>query len=200
MQNSAEASKNGLIVNNTINLASSGYFAIGVRHGSTNTKVYNNIGFGGSRSIVTDAVSSSGFASDYNLWGSNPFSNDDDSSWQTLTTWRGNGYDTHSKQSTTASVFINVAGADLHLNLTSPAIDSGTSTARPAIDIDGDPRPAGLGYDIGSDETTGVVLPTAPAAPSGLLASASSSSAITLTWTDNANNETGFKIECERKR
>ncbi len=34
-----------------------------------------------------------------------------------------------------------------------------------------------------------------PAAPGGLAASASSSSQIGLTWTDNANNETGFKVE-----
>ena len=34
-----------------------------------------------------------------------------------------------------------------------------------------------------------------PAAPSGLIATAVSSSQINLTWTDNANNETGFKIE-----
>ncbi|HQR38064.1 MAG TPA: M36 family metallopeptidase [Blastocatellia bacterium] len=36
---------------------------------------------------------------------------------------------------------------------------------------------------------------TAPAAPSGLTATATSSSQINLAWTDNANNETGFKIE-----
>ena len=36
---------------------------------------------------------------------------------------------------------------------------------------------------------------TAPAAPSGLTASAASSSQINLSWTDNSNNETGFKID-----
>ena len=34
-----------------------------------------------------------------------------------------------------------------------------------------------------------------PAAPSGLAASATSSSSITVRWTDNASNETGFAIE-----
>lgn len=38
-------------------------------------------------------------------------------------------------------------------------------------------------------------LPDAPSAPSGFAASAGSSSTINLTWTDNANNETGFVIE-----
>jgi len=34
-----------------------------------------------------------------------------------------------------------------------------------------------------------------PEAPSGLSASALSSSSIRLTWTDNSGNETGFKVE-----
>ena len=36
---------------------------------------------------------------------------------------------------------------------------------------------------------------TAPAAPSGLTATALTSVSLALTWTDNATNETGFKIE-----
>ena len=34
-----------------------------------------------------------------------------------------------------------------------------------------------------------------PAAPSGLTATAASSSQINLSWTNNSNNETGFKID-----
>jgi concanavalin A-like lectin/glucanase superfamily protein/Calx-beta domain-containing protein/fibronectin type III domain protein len=37
--------------------------------------------------------------------------------------------------------------------------------------------------------------PTPPAAPTGLSASAASSSQINLSWSDNSNNEQGFKIE-----
>ncbi|WP_185154117.1 alginate lyase family protein [Fulvivirga sp. M361] len=37
--------------------------------------------------------------------------------------------------------------------------------------------------------------PTIPSAPSGLSAMAASSTTINLTWTDNANNEDGFRIE-----
>jgi hypothetical protein len=40
-----------------------------------------------------------------------------------------------------------------------------------------------------------VVAPTAPAAPSGLTATAASSSQINLAWVDNSSNEDGFKIE-----
>ena len=46
-------------------------------------------------------------------------------------------------------------------------------------------------YSAGTGSGSG--LP--PAAPSGLTATAASSSAINLAWTDNANNETGFVLE-----
>ena len=36
---------------------------------------------------------------------------------------------------------------------------------------------------------------TAPAAPSSLTASAASSTSVTLRWTDNSSNESGFKVE-----
>ncbi len=52
-----------------------------------------------------------------------------------------------------------------------------------------------LSFDLELKATLSSDTSTAPAAPSGLLASASSSSQINLTWTDNATNETGFKIE-----
>jgi len=42
--------------------------------------------------------------------------------------------------------------------------------------------------------TDGAAL-TSPAAPSGLIATAASTTVINLAWTDNSNNETGFKIE-----
>ncbi len=40
-----------------------------------------------------------------------------------------------------------------------------------------------------------VVTPTAPSAPTSLVAASSSSSQIGLVWTDNANNETGYNVE-----
>jgi hypothetical protein len=41
----------------------------------------------------------------------------------------------------------------------------------------------------------GGIAPVVPAAPSNLVATTSSSSQINLSWTDNANNENGFKVE-----
>jgi len=46
-----------------------------------------------------------------------------------------------------------------------------------------------------SNEANAKTLPNSPAAPSSLTAMAASNSQINLAWTDNANNENGFKIE-----
>jgi hypothetical protein len=52
------------------------------------------------------------------------------------------------------------------------------------------------GYSGYSNEAFAVTSPGGiPAAPTVLAATAASANAINLTWTDNANNETGFKIE-----
>src|SRR5207249_810171 len=55
-------------------------------------------------------------------------------------------------------------------------------------------------YNSGSDSTPSntantITLPLPPSAPTSLTATAASSSQINLAWTDNANNETGLKIE-----
>jgi PKD repeat protein len=46
-----------------------------------------------------------------------------------------------------------------------------------------------------SNTSTATTLGGPPAAPSSLLAGASSASSINMTWTDNSNNEDGFKVE-----
>src|SRR5690606_33284731 len=54
-----------------------------------------------------------------------------------------------------------------------------------------------VGFGTSRDNASfdNVVVTTPPAAPSGLSASAVSSSQINLSWTDNANDETGFAID-----
>ncbi len=49
-------------------------------------------------------------------------------------------------------MFVNSAEADFHLQVTSPAINSGSSVDAPNFDFDGNPRPQGAGYDIGAYE------------------------------------------------
>ena len=47
--------------------------------------------------------------------------------------------------------FVNAAHDNYHLSAGSAAIDQGTDLGIP-IDFDGDPRPTGMGFDIGFDE------------------------------------------------
>jgi peptidyl-Asp metalloendopeptidase len=46
-----------------------------------------------------------------------------------------------------------------------------------------------------TSSSTSPVEPTTPTAPSSLFASATSSSSVTIKWTDNSSDETGFKVE-----
>ena len=46
-----------------------------------------------------------------------------------------------------------------------------------------------------SNVATATTLPLPPAAPANLVANAASATQVNLTWTDNANNETGFRLE-----
>ncbi len=74
----------------------------------------------------------------------------------------------------------------------SPAIDAGNNCT--PTDQRGQRR---IGQcDIGAFEyVPEVSTPTVPNAPSSLTATANSTTQITLNWSDNATNETGFKIE-----
>ncbi|MFT7554121.1 MAG: hypothetical protein ACI9LO_000433, partial [Planctomycetota bacterium] len=47
----------------------------------------------------------------------------------------------------------------------------------------------------GGDESSGAVPPQQPTAPTGLGATATSSSSISLNWTDNSSNETNFVVQ-----
>jgi len=100
-------------------------------------------------------------------------------------------------------------GASWHLNGGSPCIDAAMTIAGFSDDFDGNAR-AGA-WDIGADETGGTALQTPPPAgtagtgggtapagspnsPTGLAAVLNGGNA-DLTWTDNSNNETGFRVE-----
>jgi predicted outer membrane repeat protein len=48
--------------------------------------------------------------------------------------------------------FVNPSSGDLHLQRGSPCIDAGYSISGLTHDFEGDPRPSGLGFDIGADE------------------------------------------------
>jgi hypothetical protein len=46
-----------------------------------------------------------------------------------------------------------------------------------------------------SDDAASTTQPAGPAAPTNLAAAVANGTAVTLTWTDNASNETGFRVE-----
>ena len=98
--------------------------------------------------------------------------------------------------------FVDSTHGDFMLRAASPAIDAGmvssvyqTFQDAYGIDIRQDAnnlvRPQGAGWDIGALEYSDSILP----APSGLLASAASSSEIDLSWSDNSSAEDGVIIE-----
>ena len=109
-----------------------------------------------------------------------------------LSQWQALGLDTTSSVGDpmldSTNNYIPLAG--------SPVIDTGKTETVVTDDYFHHARPSGNAYDIGAVEynATSITL-TAPAAPTGLLATASSSSAIALSWTDNATNETGYYIQ-----
>ncbi len=55
-------------------------------------------------------------------------------------------------------LFVDAVNGDLHLQETSPCIDTGTADGAPADDIIGNPRPAGSGYDMGAYEHQGAII------------------------------------------
>jgi hypothetical protein len=61
-------------------------------------------------------------------------------------------------------LFADPDNDDYHLTSDSPCIDTGTSEGAPNTDIDGTPRPQGIGYDMGAYEFEAIVY----VAPDGL--------------------------------
>ena len=80
-----------------------------------------------------------------------------------------------------------VSSSDFHLQNTSPAINVGTNVGL-ISDYDGISLPRGIGYEIGAYEYP------VPISPTISTPSAQSASAIRWNFTDNASDETGFKI------
>lgn len=99
-------------------------------------------------------------------------------------------------------MYVDSGNDDYDLLASSPAIDSGLASPvyqifQDAYGIDirrdakGLARPQGSAWDSGAFEYSANILP----APSGLVATAVSTSQIDLSWTDNSNNEDGMIIE-----
>jgi hypothetical protein len=147
-----EPSQDNVVVNNTILVASDGRWALNIREGAVNNRVYNNIlwsehAFRGAIDIAMDALP--GFVSDHNLM-IDRFTLDGSAvlelqGWQAAT-----GQDAAS--STAEPMFVSPADDDYHLLPGSPGVDQGTAMEAPGADLDGVARPQGAAFDIGAYE------------------------------------------------
>jgi hypothetical protein len=151
----AQPSKNNTVVNNTIDQASDGQWAMNIQDGSTGNTLRNNIfvsshPFRGAIDISSDSLS--GFSSDYNAVISR-FTTDGGNSVKTLAQWQtATGQDAHSLVSSAAALVQSPSNGNYRLPANSPAVDAGTSLDAPAIDLDHKPRPLGAAVDIGAYE------------------------------------------------
>lgn len=101
--------------------------------------------------------------SDYNVIGR--VSPDYGTTSLTLADWQSRGYEPHSFTAALSTLFVNPVGGDYHLPAGSPAIDRGENLPGATIDLEGNPRPAGLASDIGAYEAAGSTSPPPPPAP-----------------------------------
>lgn len=138
----ALASRNNIIVNNTIYNPNSRRAAIYLDNGANNNVVFNNILLS-SKGIEAAAVS--GFAHDYNIVSS--FVGATKAAHETIVSL-----------SNASALFKNAAGNDFHLSPTSLAREKGVASfaGRSAMpgDLEGNFRPAGAAFDIGCYEDT----------------------------------------------
>ena len=184
---------NTIVLNNLTKTASSRM--TGVRWGGTAVvNLKNNIIINDKDAAVAYALYSAGgtFTSNYNdLYVSGTLANI--GYWngavrQTFQTWQ----DSTGQDGNSVNVSAPFAAAlDFHIpNGTNTPIESGGShIAWITTDIDGDTRSSVP--DIGADEFAGISLISAP---SDLIAIADTHF-VSLSWTDNSNNEIGFVIE-----
>jgi|GEM_PF-2921294 len=166
---------------------------------SPNTTVKNNI-INGQYSFRVDAGSQSGLAADYNLfyhlsgtkwtWGATDYT--------VFTDWKINSsQDSNSKN--VDPLFTNSV-SDFSLQSTSPAIDSGVSLSAtyndaiyPGSSWASSVTTADQNFR-GSDWEMGAYIYPVPRAPTIGAPSAQSTSSMRWSFTDNASDETGFKL------
>lgn len=151
----AQPARDNQVLNNTIVMASDARWAINIQNASTGNVLRNNIlfnqqSFRGSVAISADSLP--GFVSDTNVV-MDRFSIDGGDTRIGLAAWRAaTGQDQSSLIAAPAALFVNFAGNDYHLNVTSPARDAGVTLAAVLDDLEGAPRPQGPASDIGAYE------------------------------------------------
>ena len=158
----AAGSSRNKVYNNTICLASDGYFALNIpksgkgKSNPVDNLIYNNVLYNANPnssrgSIRAYAAPMPGTASDYNVV-TNKF--EVNSKAKTFSQWQAYGYDLHSFIATPDQLFVSPATNNYHLKAGSLAANTGTNLVGSYVtdDLDGDVRPQGSAYDIGCYE------------------------------------------------
>lgn len=146
------------VFNNTILNAADARWCVNITEGCTGNQVLNNIlinqhPFRGSIVVADDALS--GFVSDYNLVVER-LSPDGDATVLDLAGWQSLGYDMHSQVADApGALFTAPQSGDFHaLDANAQQVDAGTASVANVVnlDLEGNIRPQGAGYDIGCYE------------------------------------------------
>jgi hypothetical protein len=157
----AQGSSRDKVYNNTVVLASDGYYALNIpksgkgRPSPVNNTVHNNVLYNNNTgnlrgSIRLYSTSAGVLVSDYNSV-MNKF--EVSGKAKTFAQWQAYGYDAHSFIATPDQLFVNPAGADFHLKAGSPAANTGKNLSPDVTeDLDGEVRPQGSAHDIGCYE------------------------------------------------
>jgi hypothetical protein len=168
-QDGAIVTSGAKIFNNTIVVPTDGRWGILLQDGANvNTEIYNNIiiNLHDWRGCIA-VESTDQFSSDYNILN-DKMSDSGDGSTISLTAWQALGLDANSiLADPLSSIFTDPGANDYTLLAGSQAIDAGTDLvdALVMVDIVGNARPMGSGYDMGAYEfvtSTGVHIYTSP--------------------------------------
>jgi hypothetical protein len=153
-QDGAAGPRGVQVLHNTVDMPSTGRWALLVGSAADTNYVRNNIllnrgTFRGGLNFgsLTDASLTD---SNYNLL--DRVSTDGGQTAISLSQWQSQGHEPYSLSAAPASLFVDPAAGDYHLLATAPAVDAGQALPNVPVDLDGQPRPAGTAPDIGCYE------------------------------------------------
>ena len=155
-QDGAIVTQGGKIYNNTILVPADGRWGIHLTDGANiDTEIYNNIIINQHpwRGCIT-VEDTSQFTCDYNILN-DKMSDQGDGATMSLSAWQALGFDSHSLvASSLEELFMDPVLFDLRLGDGSQAIDAGTDLVSSVVmvDLEGNPPPAGIQFDIGAYE------------------------------------------------